>query len=384
MRIARAASACLASCLILGAIGTARAADHAVTMSPAQQRTIGLATATVSLRPMVRSLRVPGRIEFDPGHVAGLRPLETVRVLRLLVRPGDPVRSGQAVLLMSSPRVAADEAALPSAEAARTEAATGVAVARDAWHRAVLLAADGAMSRAVAESRRLVLASAQAKQAGATAELRRLRAELGRYGATGSGEGAAVLRSPIAGIVAQVDTTEGQVLDQGTAAPAVTVADLSEVIASAEVSGDASGIVAGDEATVSLADPGQSGRSWSGRVTAVGAAVDIRSNTLPVRIALANPDGALKSGMFVSIRLLLPTGADGLTVPPDAIQIVDDRRILFTPVGPDRFQPHDVELGIERHDWTEVRKGVDAGETVVTHGSFELKAVLQQSLLGGD
>ena len=363
----------------------AHAADRTVTMSLDQQRTIGLATAPVLPRALVRSLHVPGRVEFDPGHVAAVRPLEQVRVLRVLVRPGDPVREGQALLLLLSPRVAADEAALPGAEAALTEATTGVAVARDAWHRSVVLAADGAMSRAEADTRRLLLAQAAARRAGASAEVHRLTGELARYGATGTGtDGDAVLRAPLGGLVVGVVAAEGAVLDPAAASPAVTVADLSEVVARAAVEGaDAFGIAPGDAATVALADPGSGGRVWTGRVIAVGAAVDARSNTIPMRIALANGDGALKAGMFVAVDILAPTGSAGLTVPPDAIQIVGDRRCVFTPAGGDRFAVRDVTLGLARSGWTEVTKGLAAGDRVVTRGSFELKAVLRQSLLGG-
>lgn len=376
--------AALALAIAASGAATALAADEPVTMSLDQQRTIGLVTAVVSRRALVRSVRVPGRIELDPGHVAALRPLEPVRVLRLLVRPGDPVKAGQALLLLSSARVASDEATLPEAEVALAEATTGVAVAHDAWHRAVTLAADGAFSRAEAETRRLLLAQASAKAASARAELRRLKEEIARYGATPAGDGSAVLRSPIGGVVVRVDATEGGTLDPGAATPAVTVADLSEVVASAEVkAGDAFGIAAGGEATVALADPGQASRRWSGRVTAVGAVADTLSNTIPVRVALANPGGALKGGLFVTVDLLVPTGVEGLTVPPDAIQIVGSRRVAFTPVARDRFAVHDIDLGIQRSGWTEVRKGLEAGEVVVTHGSFELKAVLQKSLLGG-
>ncbi len=199
----RVPSAALVALFLLIGPAAAPAAERTVTMTVDQQRTVGLSETEVARRPIVRSLQVPGRIEFDPGHVATLRPLEQVRVLHLLVRLGDPVRVGQASLVLSSSRVAADEAALPGATASFAEATVAVAVARDAWHRSVVLAADGAMSRAKAETRRLLLADASAKRAGADAAVRRLTEELARYGATGKGgDGTATLRSPIGGVVA--------------------------------------------------------------------------------------------------------------------------------------------------------------------------------------
>ena len=70
-------------------------------------------------------------------------------------------------------------------------------------------------------------------------------------------------------------------------------------------------------------------------------------------------------------------------VPPDAVQMVGDKRVAFTKLGDDRFQSHDLSVGVERQDWVEVRQGLKAGDEVVTQGSFELKALLQKSMLGG-
>ena len=47
--------------------------------------------------------------------------------------------------------------------------------------------------------------------------------------------------------------------------------------------------------------------------------------------------------------------------------------------GPDRFEPHDLTLGVPRPDIVEVRKGLSEADEVATDGNFQLKAIL----LGG-
>jgi len=51
--------------------------------------------------------------------------------------------------------------------------------------------------------------------------------------------------------------------------------------------------------------------------------------------------------------------------------------------GDGRFQSHELKVGVQRQDWIEVESGLSDGDEVVTTGSFELKAILQKSMLGG-
>jgi cobalt-zinc-cadmium efflux system membrane fusion protein len=87
--------------------------------------------------------------------------------------------------------------------------------------------------------------------------------------------------------------------------------------------------------------------------------------------------------MFVDVTITSDRGRDDVVVPAVAVQTVGDKRVAFTPLGADRFQSHDLTVGVERQDWVEVRQGLSAGDTVVTQGSFELKALLQKAMLGG-
>ena len=373
--------------LLLGAAGpdpspaSPDGGKDVVQMSETQQKTIGLQTEPVVRQPIVRASHVPGEIVFDPSRVADLRPLAQSRVIRLLVQVGDTVRVGQALATLQSSSVAADQGALTEAEAAERETRTQIAVARDALHRAVILVRDGAMARAEEEQRRLLLAEAEARQAASGARAAELRSRLQRLGASGNG-GLATLTSPIPGVVTQIGITPGQVVGPGMTQSAVVVADLSSVIAVAQVpEAQAADVKVGDMAAVQLAAGHEGG--WTGSVASVGAALDSTARTLPVRIRLPNPNGTLHSGMFTDITLFDRTGHEGLVIPPGAIQTIADKSVAFTPEGSNKFRGHTLELGVRRQDWVEVRHGLSAGDKVVTEGSFALKAVMQKSLLQG-
>ncbi len=350
-----------------------------VRMSGEQQKTVQLQTARAERRPITEAVRVPGTVAFDQGHVAVLRSLSQARVVRLLVEPGDTVHAGQPLAELDSPGLADAQAGLATANATEREAAAGVAVARDSLRRGEILARDGSLARAETERRRLTLAQADAAVDSAHAHAAALQATVARLN-PGSTPGLARLVAPIAGVVVVVGITPGEVAD--TTGGGLTVADLSVMLVLAQVPEASAPLIAvGDSARVRLTAGG--GRVWSGKVVALGAALDTQARTLPARIQLDNSDRALRSGMTVDVTLTSDRERDDVVVPSGAVQMVGDKRVAFTRLDGDRFQSHDLTLGVERQDWVEVRQGLKAGDEVVTQGSFELKALLQKAMLGG-
>ncbi len=349
-----------------------------VRMTDEQQKTIGLQFARADRRPITEPVRVAGSVAYDPGHVAVLRPFAQARVVHLLVQPGDVVAPGQRLAELDMPELATAQQDLATADASVREADAGVAVARDALRRGEVLARDGSLARAEADRRRLVLAQAQAASESAKSRSTMVRGTVKRLN-PGGGAGLASIVAPIAGVVASVGVTDGEVVDASR--ELFTVADLSTVMVLAQVpEANASQVAVNAVVRVTLAG---GGRQWDGRVATLGAALDPQARTLPARIRLVNPDGALRVGMFVDVTVTDALGREAVVVPSAAVQLVADKHVVFTPLGDGRFQSHDVTLGVETKDWTELRGGVPAGGQVVTQGSFELKALLQKSMLGG-
>lgn len=351
-----------------------------VAMSAEQRRTVGLTVTEVAARPIVRANRVPGTIVFDPALVARLRPIAEARVVRLLVQPGETVASGAALAVLASPTVASAQETQIADRALLAEARVGVEVAQAALERGIVLARDGSLAWAEAQRRRLLLAQARANEASVQARMRAGSARLAELGA-GEGVGTQRLTTPIGGVVALVGVSPGQVVGPAMAGDAFTVADLSRVDAMLQVPQDeTAGLRVGEVAGVQLVSGGQ--RGWAGRIVSIGAAIEAASRTLPVRIALDNPDGALRSGMFVTAMLYDPLGKDGPVVPPDCVQLIGSRHVVFSPAGEGKFSVREVRLGVQRQDWVEISHGLSVGDRVVTTGAFALKSVLQQQMLG--
>ena len=354
-----------------------------VTMSPEQQKTIGLQFATATEQRITEPVHVPGAVSFAEDHVALLRPLAASRVLRLLTQPGMKVRRGDRLALLDIPALLEAEQQRAGVNAAVRQAASGVAVARAALNRGVALAAAGSLARAEAERRRYALAEAIAAQDEATARRAALEAQIARLHPVteaGAQPGQGALVAPLSGTVAHVGIQPGSFADNS--ADAFQIADLSVLMVRAQVPEASVPLIrVGDPAEIRLATGG--GRTWHGTVTALEASLDPATRTLAARIMLDNSDDALRAGMFADVTLTSDRGRSAVTVPAAAVQLVGTRHVAFTQRDDGHFQSHDLQLGVQLPDSDEVRSGLQAGDRVVTRGSFELKALLQQDMLGG-
>src|SRR5690606_27126623 len=92
-----------------------------------------------------------------------------------------------------------------------------------------------------------------------------------------------------------------------------------------------------------------------------------------VRLEFANPGGVLKPGMFAEVRLQRTLGDEAILVPREAVITTGERAVAFVSLGEGRFEPRDVELGVETGGAAvQVLSGLAPGEMVVTSGQFLL------------
>lgn len=118
------------------------------------------------------------------------------------------------------------------------------------------------------------------------------------------------------------------------------------------------------------------GETFSGTVTTIDNAIDPVTRSIRVRASLPNPDGVLRSGMFMSVALLAePRRA--LSVPEIAMQ----------PVGPLSFvwivdesggngpvaRRVRVEPGLRQDGRVEIVSGLTPGQLVVTEGLLRIR-----------
>ena len=113
------------------------------------------------------------------------------------------------------------------------------------------------------------------------------------------------------------------------------------------------------------------GRVFSGQVTRIAWTLDETTKTMPVEIELANPDSALRPGMFATAKITVSQKPDALILPSDALVVEKAKTSVFILVdGKAKKVP--VKVGFEDGRSFEILEGVNGEVTVILTGKLPL------------
>src|SRR5580765_8420175 len=177
------------------------------------------------------------------------------------------------------------------------------------------------------------------------------------------------LRSPIAGFITDRPLYPGEMAS--TAAPLLTVMDLSQVIAKAHIpQSDALQLHKGDAATISLAGLE---KPISGKVSLISPALDPNSTTVEVWVQAPNADQQLRPGTTAQIAITTQTVKDALVVPAAALlNAKGDEAQVMVVDGQSQAHSREVKTGIQSGQQVQIVSGLKPGEVVVTEGAYGL------------
>jgi membrane fusion protein (multidrug efflux system) len=113
------------------------------------------------------------------------------------------------------------------------------------------------------------------------------------------------------------------------------------------------------------------GRTFEGKVASVDSRVDPSTRSVTVRALVPNPDGLLKPGMFLNVRLTRGA-ADALLVPEQALVPEQGDVFVFLLKG-DTVEKRRIRIGQRRVGEVEVVQGLSAGDQVVSEGTQKLR-----------
>ena len=114
-------------------------------------------------------------------------------------------------------------------------------------------------------------------------------------------------------------------------------------------------------------------RKFNGRITAINPAIDPTSRALTVEAEVDNPDNALRSGMFVTARISLPGGRQGVFVPREAVvndQNTNSYRVFVIDGTTAHLQV--VQVGDEENGMVQILSGVNGDAEVATSNLQQL------------
>jgi membrane fusion protein, heavy metal efflux system len=369
----------------------AQPSSDSVDVAPAALHNMDLHFATAALRPLVRNVDATGIVAFNDLRMAQLSPPARGRIQSIEVAVGQPVRAGQRLALLDNFDLGDTRSHIAAAEASLVQAKAEAGAAQAAYNRAGELVRIGGLAQSELERRRAEAARTDAEMRTRVAELQQWQETEQRQMPAGpqdapAGNIASVVQgpanslgtivAPFNGIIHSIGAVPGELVD--TSRQLFTLADLSTVWVLADIAERDLGAVQVGE-TVSVSVDAYPGRTFAGRVAYIPDQIDPRSGTARVRCEVPNPDGALRANMFATVNIEAPLGRDDVMVPDSAVQEIDGKPVIFTPGAPGHFDRHVVRLGLRSGGFTEIVEGLTAKATVVTDGSFWLKAALTQS-----
>jgi multidrug efflux pump subunit AcrA (membrane-fusion protein) len=180
----------------------------------------------------------------------------------------------------------------------------------------------------------------------------------------------AVIKSPIAGLVADRPVYPGEMAQPGM--PLISLVDISRLIARANVPvKDAVTIKPGRPARIAGPDG-----DLAGKVTVVSPAVDTSTTTVEVWVEVANPGEKLKPGGTVRVSIIAETITDTIVVPVSALLNLDEggqKVMVVIGKGKDAVaQERKVVPGVRQGARVQITSGLQEGDQVVTSGGLGL------------
>jgi membrane fusion protein (multidrug efflux system) len=112
------------------------------------------------------------------------------------------------------------------------------------------------------------------------------------------------------------------------------------------------------------------GEKFAGRVGSIDTRVDSTSRSVAIRALIDNPDGRLRPGMFMTVRLVRSHG-EALMLPEQAIVPENEQHFVFV-VAEGRAQKRAVTLGRRRPGEVEILEGITVDDQVVIDGTLKV------------
>ncbi|HEX8911334.1 MAG TPA: efflux RND transporter periplasmic adaptor subunit, partial [Humisphaera sp.] len=213
----------------------------------------------------------------------------------------------------------------------------------DRWAKA---APGGAVSAQDRDQKEAELKTSQARLNAATAAKELAEAEAQRLRTL---TGFKVVRAPFKGTVTQRHVDLGDLVTAGSTTsttPMYSIAAFDQVRVFCDVPQSAAHEVrVGMPATVEARAGGHRRLSFVGKVARTADAIDRSSRTLPVEVLVDNPDGAIKTGMYVDVSFETDRAAPPLQIPAAALaqRPTGPHVAVVGPDGTVRFQRIEID-----------------------------------------
>lgn len=379
----------------------------------ATQSLIKLASEKVTVGDMPAVIEAPATISADMNHTAKVGSKVKGRALKVWVNPGNYVKAGQPLALVSSSEVGEARSNLLQVKARMEFSQANLDRQKKQEARVEILQAKSRMElaeKALERQRRLYenkisakkeVESAEAEYERAKAEYeyvknisyqREVQAREAEYASAKADYEKArqtllvlgvkpdelfdqdtshyEIYSPLSGTVVERKVNVGELVDENT--DLFTIMDLSRLWLFADIYENLlPQVKSGQE--VKLRVLPYPDRSFKGRVSYISPVIDPHTRTIRVRAEIENKSLLLKPEMFGEAQIVTGVKKMVISVPEKAVLNEEGEKAVFVKVG-DGFEKRMIEVGTKFEGRVEVVSGLGEEEEVVTSGAFQLKA----------
>ena len=347
--------------------------ESEVTLTDSQIKLAEIKTAFVSRGDIYIELPLLGEVTLNQDRLAHIVPRIPGIVKAVHKMLGDRVRTGDVMATIRSRELADAKAAYLAAHERVALAQANFTREEGLWKEKISSKKEYLDAKQALAETRIELRSAEQKLRVLGFSSEYLKTSL----LTEPGESFTQydITAPFDGTIIEKHIAQGEIVGEDADLYALCNLDTVWVIGSV-YERDIARIKQGQIAKVSV--KAYADRSFAGKVTWIADIMDEHTRTLKIRVEVANRDRLLKPGMFAKIVLGVETKRNVITVPPSAIQTQKGETIVFVAEGGGRFERREVTLGTRTTFKQEVISGLQAGEKVVTSGSFILKSELEK------
>jgi membrane fusion protein, multidrug efflux system len=325
--------------------------------------------ATLTMRPQPTSLTQEYPAQLEASNTVEIRPQVAGILLRQAALEGTPVQRGQMLFEIDpQPYVAA----LAQAQAGLAQAHAALAQAERDLARARPLTAQDAISQRELDATIAAHESAQSLVKAGEAAVKTAELNLGYT----------QVRSPIDGVMSRALVRIGGVVTAYTTL-LTTVYQTDPMYANFSV-GEQRLLQVQRELGRPLDQHNPSQRQFRilladgseyelpGSMNFVDAAVDLRTDTLAIRLTVPNPKQFLHAGQYIRVVVATRERPNALLLPQRAVQVLQDKNYVWI-VDHGTAQQRDVKMGQQQGtDWI-VEEGLKPGDVVVVDGAQKLK-----------
>ena len=303
---------------------------------------------------------------------ARLAPPSGGQIAKLPVKKGDRVQPGQVLLELWNDDVRAQlslaERDAVASRARADEACVAATVARRESERLVTLVERSLVSIDAADRAK---GDADSREAGCRASTQNIKVAEARIEQAKASMERTLLRSPFAGIVAEINGEIGEFVTPSPVGiptpPAVDVVDTSCIYVTAPIDEvDAPRIREGMPARVSL--DAFRDRTFTARVRRVAPYVlDVEKQARTVEIEAELQDiqtATLLPGYSADVEVILQERQEVLRIPTRAL--IDGKRVFIYDPADQRVHAREVQTGLRNWEFVEVTGGLAEGDAVVT------------------